>query len=447
MFWSNKLAQIKSLPKLSAIRQAALLTTIFLIILLLAGATGAWLFYKNILENTDIELRNRHQTLSAQILNTNTPITALPSSGLLFASLQTPDGRIYGPKHKKMFKYAGFQSLEIIHSGEEDTWRIYSATAGENKLAMAINMEPKYEVLEHGSELFLIMGILTTVLTLLTALCIGLRAQQRLNHIHTTLDKVAEGDLSARISPAHSSDDLAQVATRIDETNARLERLLRQSRDLGANIAHDLKTPLARLRAKLETALDHSDPVQVNQYIEGALEQSDQMIATFEAILRLAHLNSGQYRQRFSALSLADIVRETAEIYQAVVEDSEHFFSLKIDSSIQIKGDRELIIQLIANLLENAIRHTPTGSCIILSCIGRTLTVCDNGPGIPIQHREQVLEPMYRLEKSRNTTGNGLGLSLVQSVAQLHKAQLSLSNANADANNPGLSVSLKFTNM
>lgn len=447
MFWSSKLSQVKSLPKLSAIRQAALLTTIFLTILLLAGTTGAWIFYKNILENTDLELRNRHQFLSAQILNSNTLITELPSSGLLFASLQTPDGRIYGPKHKKMFKPAGFQSLEITHSGEEGTWRIYSALAGENKLTMAINMEPKYEVLEHGSELFLIMGILTTVLTLITALCIGLREQKRLNHIHTTLDKVAEGDLSARISPAHSSDDLAQVASRIDETNARLERLLRQSRDLGANIAHDLKTPLARLRAKLETALEHSEPVQVNQYIEDALEQSDQMIATFEAILRLAHLNSGQYRQRFSALLLADIVRETADIYQAVVEDSEHLFHLEIDSNIQIKGDRELIIQLIANLLENAIRHTPTNSQITLSCVGNILVVSDDGPGISAAHRKQVLEPMYRLEKSRNTAGNGLGLSLVQSVAQLHKAQLSLSDTHTDAHNPGLSVSLKFTSL
>jgi len=444
MYWSNRIAQIRSLPKRSAIRQAALLTSIFLIILLLAGATGAWLFYKSILENTDIELRNRHQLLTQQILNSPPSTTVLPSSSFLFASLQEHDGRIYGPQHPKLFRRAGFQSLELFHLGDKETWRTYSANVGESKLTMAINMAPKYEVLEHGSELFLIMGVLTTLLTLITGLVIGLRAQQRLNHIHSTLDKVAEGDLSARIATAVGSDDLAQVAVRIDETNMRLESLLRQSRDLSANIAHDLKTPLARLRAKLETALSHTNPEQVSLCIEDALDQSDQMIATFEAILRLAHLNSGQYRQRFNTLVLADIVRETADIYQAVVEDSQHLFQLTIDSKVQIKGDRELLIQLIANLLENALRHTPTGSCIHLSCIDNSLSVNDNGPGIAAQYREKVLEPMYRLEHSRNTVGNGLGLSLVQSVAQLHKAQLTLKESQLSAQNPGLSVSLLF---
>lgn len=444
MFLKNQLKFLIALPKMSAVRQAVLLTVIFLLILLVAGFSSAWLLRKNIIENTDNELRNRHQILAKALTDSQDPSAVLPISPLLFASLKTSQGKIIGPSDNKLFKRNGFHNIELEIANDEDNWRIYSAATRHGKLVMAINMESRSKVLKNVGGLFLWMGALTTLITLLTAICIGLRTQRRLTKIHNTLENIAAGDLSARIAPLLTTDDLGRVALRIDATTDQLETLVRQSKELSANIAHDLKTPLARLRAKLELALSQENPLQISQNIEQALDQSDQMIATFEAILRIAHLSSGQYRQRFATLSLATIVSETAEIYQPVIEDSNHHFTLQIETQTQIQGDRELIIQLLANLMENAMRHTPEGSTITLSCIDNKLSVSDNGPGIVASERDKVLEPMYRLEHSRSTPGNGLGLSLVQTICQLHHAQLALNAASDDAINPGLMVSISF---
>ena len=429
---------------MSAIRQAVILTGLFLLILLIAGLASTWLLSQNITANVDNELRTRHQLLGEQLANSQDFKNLLPISPLLFASLQTPDGQIFGPSKAKLFLLNGFKNIEIEIGDDDDNWRVYSAATISGKLLMAINMESRYKVLKHVGRLFLWMGALTTLITLVVAIYIGLRTQRRLNHIHNTLENIAAGNLSARINAKIDDDDLGTVAQHIDATTVQLETLMRQSKELSANIAHDLKTPLARIRAKLEVALNLNDAEQINQNIEQALDQSDQMIATFEAILRIAHLSSGQYRQRFSTLSLEKIVRETAEIYQPVIEDSHHQFVLEVDTQVQIQGDRELIIQLLANLLENAMRHTPTGSTITLSGVNNQLSVSDNGPGIDAGKHDKVLEPMYRLEHSRSTAGNGLGLALVETISQLHHAQLRLSAASENKENPGLKVSIRF---
>ena len=444
MFLKSNLKFLIALPKMTAIRQAVILTALFLLILLVAGLSSAWLLNKNIIENTDTELRSRHQQLATLLAETADPASILPFSPLLFASLQSPSGEIFGPKNKQLFRTAGLHNIELEIADDDDFWRVYSAVTAKGTLVMAINMESRFRILKNVSKLFLWMGALTTLVTLVTAIAIGLRSQRRLNHIHNTLENIAAGDLSARIAPQSSGDALDRVALRIDATTVQLETLMRQSKELSANIAHDLKTPMARMRAKLESALTQPDSQQIKQNIEQALEQSDQMIATFEAILRIAHLSSGQYRQRFIPLSLRELVTETADIYQPVIEDNQHRFVLKIDTQVQIQGDRELIIQLLANLLENAMRHTPAGSTITLSCIGNNLCVSDNGPGIAAPEREKVLQPMYRLEHSRSTKGNGLGLSLVETICQLHHAQLTLKDASTDKDNPGLAVVISF---
>ena len=446
MFLNNPLKFLMALPKMSAIRQAVILTGLFLLILLIAGLTSAWLLSQNITDNVDNELRTRHQLLSKQLANSQDFKNLLPISPLLFASLQTPNGQIFGPRKAQLFRIKGFKNIEIEIGDDDDNWRVYSAATASGKLVMAINMESRYKVLRHVGRLFFWMGALTTLITLVVAISMGLRTQRRLNHIHNTLEEIAAGNLSARINAKINDDDLGAVAQRIDAATVQLETLMRQSKELSANIAHDLKTPLARMRAKLEVALSLDDSELVNQNIEQALDQSDQMIATFEAILRIAHLSSGQYRQRFSTLSLDKLVRETAEIYQPVIEDSQHLFVLKIATQVQIQGDRELIIQLLANLLENAMRHTPIGSTITLSCLDNQLSVSDNGPGIAADKRAKVLEPMYRLEHSRSTAGNGLGLSLVETISQLHHAQLRLSATSTDTENPGLMVNICFDN-
>lgn len=430
---------------MTAVRQASLLTAVFLFILLIAALSVTWLLNKELSSSVDQELVTRHKVFSQSMLNAPQQRFNLPDSPLFFASLKGAKGKVVGLKHPKLFRSQGYSTIRLPSHDDMDVWRIYTGPSSQGMLAIGINTDNRYELLEKVGEIFLIVGLFTAISTLIIGLYIGIKNQRRFSAISRTLDKVSAGDLCARISPLHNRDDLDQVAIQIDATNFRLESLLQQTKDLTSNIAHDLKTPMARLRAKLENVLAVDHPEEIDETIESALDQTDQMIATFEAILRIAHLSSGQYRERFKVLSLVEIVQETADIYRAVLEDSGYHFNLILDSHSQIKGDRELLIQLIANLLENALRHTEQGSEISLKCIGQTLEVNDNGPGIDAQLRAKVLEPMYRLDSSRHTKGNGLGLSLVDTIAKLHSARIELSDTNANAGvKRGLSVTLLF---
>jgi len=436
-------------------RQASILTAVFLTILLLSAASISWLLYKEISNSVDTELKTRHQSLALQIQEINIHALKLPVSPLFIASLTLKEGRLLGAQALSAVTHNGFVDIEFKGFDEQDDWRVYTAAIAQGQLSIAINTEQRYKILEKVNELFLVVGIITTVITLIIALYIGGKTQRRFSAINQTLDKIADGDLSARIAPTQHNDDVDQMAQHIDATALRLEALIKQTRDLSANISHDLKTPMARLRAKLESALSDKDSHSIELTLEAALDQTDQMIATFEAILRMAHLSSGQHRARFCVLSINTLVTETAEIFRAVIEDNGHQFLLSNHSNEMIKGDRELIIQLIANLLENALRHTPSGSIIALNCQGLQLSVADNGPGIAANLRQKVLEPMYRLDKSRHTKGNGLGLSMVDSIAELHRASIQLTDTyntqptkiiedTNSANKRGLNVTVIF---
>ncbi len=430
-----------SLRRMTALRQAALLTTLFLLIIIVAGISSILLVKKEILHNADQELRINHQKLSEQIAQSNKASLRLSNDSLLKVSYKSNSGLVIGIQDKTLYKRKGFFNYSFKNDDDYndnndddyDEWRVFNASTANGRLVVAISMEERLEVLEIVGKLFLIIGAVSTLITLMAGLLIGLKNQRRFNKINEALDKIAAGDLRARINPTRINDDLDQVAFHLDGSTERLEVLVEQTRHLSANIAHDLKTPLARIRAKLENILQVREASLIEGAVEETIEQTDQLIATFEAILRMAHLDSGQYRERFKSYVLADIANETAEIYQAVIEDKQHQLLLEIHSDFQLMGDRELLIQLIANLLENALRHTAQGSTILLKCTGSQLIVADNGPGIPADMRDKVLEPMYRLEQSRHRPGNGLGLSMVASIAKLHGAKISLSNSSLQA--------------
>lgn len=443
----NKATNLKrKLLSMTALRQAVILTVVFLSIVLLAGVSSILLIKSEIHHSVDQELLLNQQKIRSQINNTDIEQLQFTRSPLLLSSFKTHSGYIVGHADKRLFRKNGYFNQNLVIDREKDQWRILNTQLSGGHLALAINMEQRYEVLEIVVDLFALVGILSTFITLFTGLLIGFKNQRRFDGINNTLDKIAAGDLSQRINPSKVTDDLGQVAQHIDNTTYRLQNLLAQTKNLSANIAHDLKTPLARLRAQLEKALGENDVTKVQGNVEDALEQTDQLINIFEAILRIAHLNNGQQRERFKEYSLSQLVTESAEIYQAVIEDSQHNFALSIDSDFTLNADRELIIQLIANLLENAIRHTKEGSTITLSCHDNHLVVADNGPGIPSNMRDRVLEPMYRLEQSRHSPGHGLGLSMVATIAKLHNAHLTLADNNTQPEQPlGLKVTLVFS--
>jgi signal transduction histidine kinase len=272
------------------------------------------------------------------------------------------------------------------------------------------------------------------------------RAQRRLDGIARTMVEVSLGDLTSRIPLQGNGDDIDVVSGQINRAIDRLSGLVEGMRQVSSDIAHDLKTPLNRLKMIIEDALSRDErglPV-ANSLIEARLE-SDQINATFEALLRISQIEAGARKERFRPVDLVRIMSSVAEIYAGVAEDSHQSleFVTQLSQSLGVVGDSELLTQLLVNLVENAINHCPAGTRIVMSLSDQEHSLCasvaDDGPGIPETERTLVFRRLYRLDKSRTTPGNGLGLSLVKAIADLHSASISMTD-----NEPGLRVAIAF---
>lgn len=290
------------------------------------------------------------------------------------------------------------------------------------------------------------LGVVATVLiTSLGAFWLARRNQRRIHALGLALEDFAQGNLDRRIDLVGADDDLDQVASRVNSMLDGIERLVESLRQISADIAHELKTPIGRLRQRLDLARAEADSIEeFREAHANATEQIDQIVATFEALLRIAQIEAGTKRTQFATVSLNEIVSNVVEIYEPVAIDAGHKLVSDVPSiACHIQGDRRLLTQMFANLIENAIRHCPSDAKIEVGLARErrfaTVQVSDDGPGIPDDEREKVLRRLYRLEKSRSTEGTGLGLSLVKAIADLHDAELDLSD-----NRPGLRVRLSF---
>lgn len=290
-------------------------------------------------------------------------------------------------------------------------------------------------------------GLATTMLLAIgSAVLLARRAQQKIDVFATTLSKVSRGEISERVPVTASDDDLDHVAAQINATLAHLQKLIENVNQASSDIAHDLKKPIGRLRRRLELALRSADDSNsFRAQVEESLVELDSIVETFEALLRITQIEAGARRARFSYLDLAGVLADVADIYEPVVEEAGGLLvsSVKPGTTAQITGDRELLTQLFANLIENAVRHSPAGTRIDVDIKTRgdrrVAVVADNGPGIPVEERENVFRRLYRLERERTTPGSGLGLSLVAAIAELHGASIELMD-----NAPGLRVEVSF---
>ena len=298
------------------------------------------------------------------------------------------------------------------------------------------------EVMEALSTALVAGYILVISAGLIIGQSVGVRTERRIGRIVETLEDVSRGALAKRIPVAGGDkDDLSRVSGAVNATLDQLQTLLESQKQITTDIAHDLRTPLQRLRQRLErmvgTGADDDD-------LQAALGETETLIETFKALLGIAQIESGVQQDHFIPVDLADLARDVSEIYQPVAEDEGHILIASMpEAAVQVHGDPALLGQLLSNLIENAIRHCPLGATIHValenSADGPMLSVSDNGPGIPKAEVEKVFRRFYRIDKSRTSEGHGLGLPLVKAICRLHDARIELAD-----NAPGLRVCVTF---
>lgn len=274
---------------------------------------------------------------------------------------------------------------------------------------------------------------------------LGSRFMQRVDDIARTCESIMAGQLSERIALRGRGDEWDRLAGAINDMLNRIALLLENLQQVSGDVAHDLRSPLTRLRNRLEAA--HTSSTTAGEYaaaVSRALEDTDQLLAMFSALLRISQVQAGTRVSTFSDVSLCDIAQRLFDMYRPVAEDHRHELECNVHPGVHVRGDAELLIQMFSNLIENAIRHTPSDSKIRISVEQQgdqaIVSVRDNGAGIPREEYAKVTRRFYRVSSSRSSSGHGLGLALVAAIAELHHAALVFGDAA-----PGLAVSVKFT--
>ncbi len=312
------------------------------------------------------------------------------------------------------------------------------------KLLIGHEITDEQALLDHTFVLVVSASIITLLFALVGGVAVGHNVRRRVDSVSRTTNEIMDGDLTQRVPITGRNDEFDALATRINEMLDRIEHLMHSMQQVTGNIAHDLRSPLNRLRNRLEvTLLENREDEEYRGIMQQAIEDADSLIHTFNALLSIAKLQSGVDKSQWKAVHLGDLTEELAELYQPVAEESNIDFNTDITSNPEITANRHLVAQALTNLLDNGIKYAGSGSTITIkvsdSAEGAILSVADNGPGIPQSEHNRVLQQFVRLETERHTPGNGLGLSLVKAICQFHGATLTLSD-----NSPGLIASMLF---
>ncbi|MEJ8573091.1 ATP-binding protein [Microbaculum marinum] len=296
----------------------------------------------------------------------------------------------------------------------------------------------------------LLAAVLMIVLGVGGGYYVSRRILARIDAVAETSRSIMAGDLSQRMSLSGSGDEFDRLAASLNEMLERIERLMHGLKEVSDNIAHDLKTPLTRLRGRVEAAL-RAEPTEVGyrEALETTIEESDRLIAVFNGLLMIARAEAGASGASFATVDLAEAARDVVDLYEPVAEDAGLTLEVDAPEDVSIEGNRELIGQAIANLVDNALKYgrpdpeapdsEGRGVTVAVRRVGprAEIAVCDAGPGIPPAARGKVVERFARLEESRSAPGAGLGLALVAAVARLHDGTLLFED-----NGPGLKAIL-----
>jgi signal transduction histidine kinase len=300
------------------------------------------------------------------------------------------------------------------------------------------------EMKELVARAFGVSAAVTLVLGLIGGGVVTTSILRRVESVARTSRAIIAGNLSQRVPLRGSDDEFDHLAASVNAMLDRIEDLMRSMRQVSNDIAHDLRTPLTRLRQRVELARRHKQSVpELQEALDDSTTQIDSILETFGALLRIAQIEAGQGVTATAPVDISALLSNIAEDFAPAAEDRGQSLTTHPQRGLEVAGDKALLTQMVVNLLENALRHSPPGAQISLTAAGGpsgvSVTVADNGPGIPTAERENVLRPFYRLETSRTTEGNGLGFGLVAAIVKQHGGTLALED-----NAPGLRVTVLF---
>lgn len=278
----------------------------------------------------------------------------------------------------------------------------------------------------------LMLGLLPALaLAIVIGWVLSLRAHNRLSEVNRRIQHIVAGDLRERLPTRGGDDPFDQLAASVNRMLGEIETLIQEIAGIGDNIAHDLRTPLTRVRIRLERGREHAATVEeLRAVADQAIAGLDQLLTIITALLRIAEIEHRRRLAGFSEVRLAPLVREVGDLYDPIAEDKGVTLRIEAANEMTVRGDRDLLFEAVVNLVDNAVKFTPDGGRVELALLHRggmnIIRVSDSGPGIPEIEREAVTKRFYRSDKSRGTEGLGLGLSLVAAIVKLHGFQFTI---------------------
>lgn len=360
---------------------------------------------------------------------------------------QAADGRSIGNASglplAPTFTRLGQEVLAADDPNAADSYLVRSVSLWDGQLILARSREPIVELGEVFGAVVLVGLIPSLLLSAILGIWVARRMEGRIGAIRDTLSRLQRGDLGARVPVQGRDDDLSRVAASVNDMADDLSAAMNSLRQVSTDIAHDLRTPIQRVQVLLDRIAATGLTQDQDELVSRAKSETERITRIFRSMLQIARIEGRGATEAFEKIDLNEIAATIVSLYESAAEDADQALSFRPASGpALVRGERSLLQQVLANLIENAIRHCPTGSRIRVSLDAQgpvVLTVTDNGPGIPEDQREKVIRRLYRLDRSRTTEGSGLGLSLVSAVCDLHGAELDLGDAA-----PGLCVTISF---
>jgi signal transduction histidine kinase len=367
-------------------------------------------------------------------------------NGPMYYLLEDPEGKVIAGNVPPAHAGEGRLDLKVPRSNSPSVAvHAHGITLPDAEyLVVGVDALPRREMHKLVVRVFEWSSAITLVLAFAGGALMSGGLLRRIETISRAARDIMAGDFSRRIPVRGTGDEFDHLVANLNAMLERNELAMESVRQVSNDIAHDLRTPLTRLRQRLELAQRRARSLEEwRRAADQCICDMDAILDIFGALLRIAQIESGIPTRRFAEVDLTELLSTVIEVYRPMAEEREQRFAADIVPGLAVRGDRELLAQMVANVVENAIKHSPAGAFVRLTTAQSpsaiAVTVIDSGPGIPIADRQRVFQRFYRLERSCSTPGSGLGLSLVEAIAALHQVSIELAD-----NRPGLRVALRF---